>query len=104
MASTPVCTPGWLARHLDVVAVDSATHFQPTDPKAATYEVNDWRRAVERLTVTTLREVIGTLNLEQALSSRDALEAQLRLAVADASSRWGVRVLRVELTRIDPPH
>jgi regulator of protease activity HflC (stomatin/prohibitin superfamily) len=86
-----------------VVSIDTVIYFQPTDPKAATYEIANYIQGIEQLTVTTLRNVVGSLDLEQTLTSRDQINAQLRGVLDDATGRWGVRVNRVELKAIDPP-
>ena len=85
------------------VGVDSVIYFQVTDPRAATYEIANYIQAVEQLTITTLRNVIGSLNLEQALTSRDAINSQLRGVLDEATGPWGIRVARVEIKAIDPP-
>jgi regulator of protease activity HflC (stomatin/prohibitin superfamily) len=85
------------------VAIDSVIYFQVTDPRAATYEIQNYIQAVEQLTITTLRNVVGSLNLEQALTSRDAINSQLRGVLDDATGPWGIRVARVEIKAIDPP-
>jgi regulator of protease activity HflC (stomatin/prohibitin superfamily) len=74
-----------------------------TDPKAATYEINDYIWAIEQLTVTTLRNVIGGITLEDTLTSRDHINSQLRVVLDEATGKWGIRVNRVELKAIDPP-
>ncbi|MEX5633798.1 SPFH domain-containing protein [Parafrankia sp. FMc2] len=86
-----------------VVGIDTVIYFQVTDPRAATYEIADFIRAIEQLTVTTLRNVIGGMNLEGTLTSRDQINGQLRGVLDDATGRWGIRVNRVELKAIDPP-
>src|SRR3954451_5442667 len=86
-----------------VVGIDTVLYFQVTDPKAATYEIANYIQAVEQLTVTTLRNVVGGLNLEQTLTSRDEINGQLRGVLDEATGRWGIRVNRVELKSIDPP-
>jgi regulator of protease activity HflC (stomatin/prohibitin superfamily) len=86
-----------------VVNIDTVLYFQITDPKAATYEVSDYIKAIEQLTVTTLRNVIGGMQLEETLTSRDQINAQLRGVLDDATGKWGIRVNRVELKAIDPP-
>lgn len=86
-----------------VVSIDTVIYFQPTDPKAATYEIANYIQGIEQLTVTTLRNVVGSLDLEQTLTSRDQINGQLRGVLDDATGRWGVRVNRVELKAIDPP-
>src|SRR3954447_7928730 len=85
-----------------VVAIDTVLYFQVTDPKAATYEIANYIQAGEQLTVTTLRNVVGGLNLEQTLTSRDEINGQLRGVLDEATGRWGIRVNRVELKSIDP--
>ncbi|GAB4100054.1 SPFH domain-containing protein [Sinomonas halotolerans] len=87
-----------------VVSIDTVVYFQVTDPRAATYEIANYIQAVEQLTITTLRNVVGGLNLEEALTSRDQINGQLRGVLDEATGRWGLRVSRVELKAIDPPH
>ena len=86
-----------------VVSIDTVVYFQVTDAKAATYEIANYIHAVEQLTTTTLRNVVGGMNLEEALTSRDSINSQLRGVLDDATTRWGLRVSRVELKAIDPP-
>jgi regulator of protease activity HflC (stomatin/prohibitin superfamily) len=86
-----------------VVNIDTVIYFQVTDPRAASYEINNYIHAIEQLTVTTLRNVIGGMNLEQTLTSRDQINGQLRGQLDDATGKWGIRVNRVELKAIDPP-
>ena len=86
-----------------VVSIDTVVYFQVTDARAATYEIANYIQAVEQLTTTTLRNVVGGLNLEQALTSRDQINGQLRGVLDEATGRWGIRVSRVELKAIDPP-
>jgi regulator of protease activity HflC (stomatin/prohibitin superfamily) len=86
-----------------VVNIDSVIYFQVTDAKAATYEIANYIQAIEQLTVTTLRNVIGGLALERTLTSRDEINAQLRGVLDEATGKWGIRVNRVELKAIDPP-
>jgi regulator of protease activity HflC (stomatin/prohibitin superfamily) len=87
-----------------VVSIDTVIYYQPTDPRAAVYEIANYIQGIEQLTVTTLRNVIGSLDLEQTLTSRDNINAQLRGVLDEATGRWGIRVNRVELKAIDPPH
>ncbi|MDN3495940.1 SPFH domain-containing protein [Planococcus sp. APC 4015] len=87
-----------------VVSIDTVVYFQVTDARAATYEIANYLGAVEQLTTTTLRNVVGGLNLEEALTSRDNINNQLRAVLDDATGKWGIRVGRVELKAIDPPH
>src|SRR5437870_1971250 len=86
-----------------VVSIDTVIYFQVTDPKAATYEVANYIQAIEQLTVTTLRNVIGGLDLEETLTSRDNINGQLRGVLDEATGKWGIRVNRVEIKAIDPP-
>jgi regulator of protease activity HflC (stomatin/prohibitin superfamily) len=86
-----------------VVSIDSVIYFQVTDPKAATYEIANYIQAIEQLTVTTLRNVIGGMALEKTLTSRDEINSQLRGVLDEATGKWGIRVNRVELKAIDPP-
>ncbi|EIV93243.1 SPFH domain-containing protein [Frankia sp. QA3] len=86
-----------------VVGIDTVIYFQVTDPRAATYEIANFIRAIEQLTVTTLRNVIGGMNLEATLTSRDQINGQLRGVLDEATGKWGIRVNRVELKAIDPP-
>jgi regulator of protease activity HflC (stomatin/prohibitin superfamily) len=86
-----------------VVSIDSVIYFQVTDPKAATYEIANYIQAIEQLTVTTLRNVIGGMALEKTLTSRDDINGQLRGVLDEATGKWGIRVNRVELKAIDPP-
>jgi|SRR5882757_4511239 len=86
-----------------VVSIDTVIYFQVTDPKSATYEIADYIQGVEQLTVTTLRNVVGGLTLEQTLTSRDQINAALRGVLDEATGRWGLRVNRVELKAVDPP-
>ncbi|PFG35779.1 SPFH domain-containing protein [Flavimobilis soli] len=86
-----------------VVSIDTVIYFQVTDPKSAVYEIANYIVGIEQLTVTTLRNVIGSMDLEQTLTSRDQINGQLRGVLDDATGRWGIRVNRVELKAIDPP-
>src|SRR6266702_3738944 len=86
-----------------VVSIDTVIYFQVTDPKAATYEIANYIAGIEQLTVTTLRNVIGGMSLEDTLTSRDEINGQLRGVLDEATGKWGIRVNRVELKAIDPP-
>jgi regulator of protease activity HflC (stomatin/prohibitin superfamily) len=86
-----------------VVNIDSVIYFQVTDPKSASYEIANYIQAIEQLTVTTLRNVIGGLALEKTLTSRDEINDRLRGVLDEATGQWGIRVNRVELKAIDPP-
>ena len=86
-----------------VVSIDTVIYFQVTEPKAATYEIANFIQGIEQLTVTTLRNVIGGLDLEATLTSRDQINQQLRGVLDEATGKWGIRVNRVELKAIDPP-
>ena len=86
-----------------VVSIDSVIYFTVMDPRASTYEIADPLLGIEQLTVTTLRNVIGSMDLEETLTSRDAINSQLRGILDEATGKWGIRVSRVELKAIDPP-
>ena len=86
-----------------VVSIDTVIYFQVTDARAATYEIANYLAAVEQLTTTTLRNVVGALDLEETLTSRDSINTQLRGVLDEATGKWGIRVGRVELKAIDPP-
>ncbi len=86
-----------------VVSIDSVIYFQVTDAKAATYEIANYIQAIEQLTVTTLRNVIGGMALERTLTSRDDINNALRGVLDEATGKWGIRVNRVEIKAIDPP-
>jgi regulator of protease activity HflC (stomatin/prohibitin superfamily) len=86
-----------------VVNIDSVIYFQVTDAKAASYEIANYIQAIEQLTVTTLRNVIGGMALEKTLTSRDEINNALRGVLDEATGKWGIRVNRVELKAIDPP-
>ena len=85
------------------VEIDTVLYFSVTDPKAASYEIADYVSGIEQLTGTTLRNVIGSMTLEQTLTSRDAINGQLRGVLDEATGKWGIRVNRVELKAIEPP-
>jgi regulator of protease activity HflC (stomatin/prohibitin superfamily) len=86
-----------------VVGIDTVIYFQVTDPKSATYEIANYVAAVEQLTVTTLRNVVGGMDLDTTLTSRDKINGELRRELDEATGRWGLRVSRVELKAIEPP-
>jgi regulator of protease activity HflC (stomatin/prohibitin superfamily) len=86
-----------------VVSIDTVVYYQVTEAKAATYEIANFITGIEQLTVTTLRNVIGGMSLEDTLTSRDQINAQLRVVLDEATGKWGIRVNRVELKAIDPP-
>src|SRR4051812_11660685 len=86
-----------------VINIDTVIYFQVTDPKAATYEIANYIGAIEQLTVTTLRNVIGGMTLEDTLTSRDNISAALRHVLDEATGKWGIRVNRVEIKAVDPP-
>jgi regulator of protease activity HflC (stomatin/prohibitin superfamily) len=86
-----------------VVSIDTVIYFQVTDPVSATYEIANYIQAVEQLTMTTLRNIVGGMDLEQALTSRDEINNRLRGVLDEATGKWGIRVNRVELKGIDPP-
>ncbi|HEV7918655.1 MAG TPA: SPFH domain-containing protein [Solirubrobacterales bacterium] len=86
-----------------VVLIDSVLYYTINDARAVTYEIANHLQAIEQLTTTTLRNVIGGLSLEKALTSRDEINGQLRVVLDEATGKWGIRVNRVELKAIDPP-
>ena len=86
-----------------VVLIDTVLFFSVTDPRAADYEIVNYIQAIEQITATMLRSVIGSMDLEQTLTSRDKINTQLRGVLDDASGKWGIRVTRVEIKAIDPP-
>src|SRR5665811_1448664 len=86
-----------------VVNIDTVIYYSVIDSKSAVYEIANFIMGIEQLTVTTLRNVIGSLDLEQTLTSRDQINAQLRGVLDEATGKWGIRVNRVELKAIDPP-
>src|SRR5438105_1769692 len=86
-----------------VVQIDTVVYFQVTDPRAVSYEVANPLQAMEQRTITTLRNVIGGITLEAALTSRDHINGQLRVVLDEATGKWGIRVNRVEIKSVDPP-
>ena len=86
-----------------VVSIDTVIYFQVTDPVAATYEIANYIQAVEQLTMTTLRNIVGGMDLEQTLTSREEINTGLRGVLDEATGKWGIRVNRVEIKGIDPP-
>ncbi|OKL47593.1 hypothetical protein BSR29_04065 [Boudabousia liubingyangii] len=85
------------------VSIDSVVYYQVNQPSRATYEIANFIQAIEQLTVTTLRNVIGSMDLEATLTSRDHINGQLRGVLDDATGNWGIRINRVELKAIEPP-
>jgi regulator of protease activity HflC (stomatin/prohibitin superfamily) len=86
-----------------VVSVDAVVYYEATDPQRLVYNVADFFMALTKLAQTNLRNLIGDLELDRALTSRDTINTQLRDVLDDATDKWGVRVVRVEIQRIDPP-
>src|SRR4051794_19015390 len=86
-----------------VVQIDTVLYFTITDPKSVSYEVANPLQAIEQLTVTTLRNVIGGMTLEDSLTSRDNINQQLRVVLDEATGKWGIRINRVEIKSVDPP-
>ena len=86
-----------------VVNIDTVLYYQITDPRAAAYEIANYLQAIDQLTVTTLRNVIGSMDLEQTLTSREEINTRLRIVLDEATGKWGIRVNRVEIKAIDPP-
>ncbi|MGN0063109.1 MAG: SPFH domain-containing protein [Nocardioides sp.] len=85
------------------VSIDTVIYFQVTDPVAATYEIAHYIQAVEQLTMTTLRNIVGGMTLEDTLTSRESINGGLRGVLDEATGKWGIRVGRVEIKGIDPP-
>jgi regulator of protease activity HflC (stomatin/prohibitin superfamily) len=86
-----------------VLGIDTVVYFQVNDPKAASYEIANYIQAIEQLVVTTLRNVCGGMTLEDTLTSRDKINAELRVVLDEATGKWGIRVNRVEIKSVDPP-
>jgi regulator of protease activity HflC (stomatin/prohibitin superfamily) len=86
-----------------VVGIDTVIYFQVTDAKAATYEIANFLQAIEQLSVTTLRNAVGNLALEEALTSRETVNSQLGVVLDEATGKWGIKVGRVEIKAIEPP-
>jgi regulator of protease activity HflC (stomatin/prohibitin superfamily) len=86
-----------------VVSIDTVIYFQVTNPVDATYEIANYIQAIEQLTMTTLRNIVGGMDLEETLTSRDQINSGLRGVLDEATGKWGIRVNRVELKGIDPP-
>jgi regulator of protease activity HflC (stomatin/prohibitin superfamily) len=86
-----------------VVSIDTVLYFRVVDPVRATYEIRDFLTGVERLTSTTLRNLIGSMDLEKALTSRDEINSKLSQHLDEAAGRWGIKVTRVEIMAIEPP-
>jgi regulator of protease activity HflC (stomatin/prohibitin superfamily) len=86
-----------------VVAIETVLYFTITDPRSATYEVASPLQAIEQLTVTTLRNVIGGLTLEATLTARENVNNELRTVLDEATGKWGIRINRVEIKSVDPP-
>src|SRR5829696_8939739 len=85
------------------VGIDTVLYFTVTDPKAASYEIASPLQAIEQLTVTTLRNIIGSLTLEETLTSRDQVNDRLRIVLDERTGKWGIRINGVELKSVDPP-
>jgi regulator of protease activity HflC (stomatin/prohibitin superfamily) len=86
-----------------VVSIDTVLYYKIVDPVRATYEIANYLQAIEQLTVTTLRNVIGSLDLEKALTSRDEINRHLSGVLDETTGRWGIKVTRVEIKAIEPP-
>jgi regulator of protease activity HflC (stomatin/prohibitin superfamily) len=86
-----------------VVSIDTVLYFKVVDPVRATYEIANFLQAIEQLTVTTLRNVIGSMDLEKALTSRDEINRHLSVVLDETTGRWGIKVTRVEIKAIEPP-
>ena len=86
-----------------VVTVDAIVYYEATDPVKLVYNVADFYQAATKLAQTNLRNVVGEMELDQALTSRETINTKLREVLDDATDKWGVRIVRVEIKRIDPP-
>lgn len=86
-----------------VVSIDTVLYFRVINPKDATYEIASFIQGIEQLTVTTLRNVIGSMDLEQTLTSRETINRHLQAALDETTGKWGVKVTRVEIKAIEPP-
>ena len=86
-----------------MVNIDSVIYYQVVDPVRAAYEAQNYIQAIEQLTMTTLRNIIGGLDLEQTLTSREEINQKLRAVLDEATGKWGIKVNRVELRSIEPP-
>ena len=86
-----------------IVSVDAVIYYEPTDPQRLIYNVANFILAVTKLAQTNLRNLIGDMQLDAALTSRDSINTNLRMILDDATDKWGVKVVRVEIQRIDPP-
>jgi regulator of protease activity HflC (stomatin/prohibitin superfamily) len=86
-----------------VVGIETVLYFTITDPRSATYEIANPLQAIEQLTVTTLRNVIGGLTLEATLTARESVNTELRTVLDEATGKWGIRINRVEIKSVDPP-
>ncbi len=87
-----------------MMEVNALLYYHITDPKSAVYEITNVPEAIEKLTQTTLRNVIGSLDLDETLTSRDSINEKLRIILDEATDKWGVKVTRVELQEVNPPH
>lgn len=86
-----------------MVNIDSVIYFQIVDPERAAYEAQSYKTAIEQLTMTTLRNIIGGMDMEAALTSREEINQKLRAVLDEATGKWGIKVNRVELRAIEPP-
>jgi regulator of protease activity HflC (stomatin/prohibitin superfamily) len=86
-----------------VVSVDAVIYYEPTDPQRLIYNIANFILAITKLAQTNLRNLIGDMQLDQALTSRDSINLNLRQILDEATDKWGVKVVRVEIQRIDPP-
>ena len=85
------------------VQIDTVLYFTITDPRAASYEIDNPLQGIEQLTVTTLRNIVGAVTLEEALTGRERVNTELRVVLDERTGKWGIRVNGVELKSIDPP-
>ena len=95
--------PNVITKDNVTMEINALLYYQITDPKAAVYEVNNLPQAIEKLTQTTLRNIVGSMDLDESLVSRDMVNEKLRLILDEATDKWGVKVNRVELQEVNPP-
>ena len=85
------------------ITIDTVVFYQITDPAKAVYEIQNLKKGIEYLAITTIRDIIGKMNLDETFSSRDGINNQLRIVLDEATDRWGCKIDRVEIKDINPP-
>ena len=85
------------------ITIDTVVFYQITDPAKAVYEIQSLKRGIEYLAITTIRDIVGKMNLDSTFSSRDLINNQLRILLDEATDKWGCKVNRVEIKDIRPP-